>query len=762
MRAMTEQRSLFDLEPSPWELDDTSGGTVAAVVIPTGPDHPLDYAVPEELRDKVAPGRRVRVPLGKGDRERIGYCVALEERRELPKRLKRLAGVIDDRTLLSGSMLALSRWVSEYYLCSWAQVLEAVVPVAVKSRAGTRLTTLLSVPPEVAARLTRLELPEKQWNVLKTLAASTTPLTPKDLARIARCTPGPITTLRRKGLIRSQSQRLRPGRTPPVTVRDADHPLNAPQQQALDCILGTLASGRHATTLLFGVTGSGKTEVYMRAIREALSYRRQAIVLVPEISLTPQAEARFRARFGDVAVLHSHLGDAERHWQWDRICKGETPVVVGARSAVFAPTPQLGLIIVDEEHEASFKQEQTPRYHARDVALARGRLEGVPVVLGSATPSLESWHRAQTGEYRLVTLPHRVFHRPLPDVLTVDLRADAKGSATVGAISRQLTAAMRSTLEDGGQVILLLNRRGFATHVQCPACGEVLRCPNCAIPLTHHRHSDVALCHYCEYSITTPRVCPECRQPGIRFGGRGTQRLEAEVQARFPQYRALRMDTDSMQSPGSHEKALAAFHAGDVRILLGTQMIAKGLDFPNVTLVGVINADTALHLPDFRAGERTLQLLMQVAGRTGRGDRGGRVVVQTYCPEHPAIKAAARHAFEGFATAELAVREGLLYPPFGSMARLVARAEDESLARGYAEQVGSALREGMSRVDPAARVLGPAPAPIAKLRGQYRYHLHVQAADGVELRGVGADVTAGARPPAGVIWTVDIDPVDMM
>jgi len=623
------QRSLFGPEPEPWEADDQSEQLVATVVLPAGPVQEFDYAVPERLRGRVQPGQRVRVPLGKGNRLVMGYCVRLATQAAGRRSLKPVTEVIDHGGLLSPAMLRLTQWLADYYLCPWGQVLETVVPAGVRSQAGTRLTTLFTIDPKGAARLAAGDLPPKQRAVLEVLLAAREPLAADDLARAACCTAGPIRALRRGGLVRARATRTPPRPTHvPAVAPEQPLSLNADQQTALGAILGALRSRSHQTLLLHGVTGSGKTEVYLQAIREVVAYGRQAIVLVPEISLTPQTVERFRLRFGAVAVLHSHLGDAERHWHWQRIAGGEVSVVVGARSAIFAPTPHLGLIVLDEEHETSFKQETAPRYHARDVAVARAAAENVPLVLGSATPSLESWERASRGEYRLIELPRRVLGRELPSVGTIDLRVEARpgGSrgAPRGAIGRQLYQAIAAALEEGGQVILLLNRRGFSTHIQCPDCGQVLRCPACDIALTHHRTDDTALCHYCNYHITAPRVCPGCQSPAIRYSGLGTQRLEAEVRARFPNVPCLRMDSDTMRGHGSHERAFAEFRSGKARILLGTQMIAKGLDFPNVTLVGVIQADTALHLPDFRAAERTFHLVTQVAGRTGRGSRGGR------------------------------------------------------------------------------------------------------------------------------------------
>jgi primosomal protein N' (replication factor Y) len=641
--------------------------------------------------------------------------------------------------------------------------LEAVVPTGVRSQAGTRLANFVSIDPDAAHRLQELKLPQLQARVMQVLADAARPMAIHELTRAAECSEAPIAGLKRKGLLRVSAERVMAGQQPaPAVARQEQHVLNPDQQTALDAILTTLHSRQHQTILIHGVTGSGKTEVYIRAIQEVASFGRQAIVLVPEISLTPQTLERFRARFDRVAMLHSHLSDAQRHHEWQRIAEGQVQVVVGARSAVFAPTPHLGLIVLDEEHETTFKQESVPRYHARDVALARAKDEGVPLVLGSATPSLDTWQLAQTGTYRLVTLPKRVLDRPMPGVGTVDLRLDEHTRTSRGSISRPLHQGMREALDAGGQVILLLNRRGYSTHIQCPACGHVVRCPHCEIALTHHRAKELALCHYCDYQTPTPAACPECRFAGIRYSGHGTQRLEAEVRARFPGVAALRMDTDSMQRPGSHEQALAAFRSGQVRVLLGTQMIAKGLDFPNVTLVGVVNADTALHFPDFRASERTFHLVTQVAGRTGRGEKGGRVLVQTFTPDHPAILAAVRHDYAAFAASELPIRQMLSYPPFASMIRLVLRAPQEPTVKEFSDYLGKRLAAALETRQSSARILGPAPAPFPKLRGLYRYQIQVQGPDGQQLRDAVREITAELNPPEHLQWIVDVDPLDML
>jgi primosomal protein N' (replication factor Y) len=761
---MSEQRNLFDEPADPWEADDQAEELVASVILAEGPEQEFDYLVPDELTGQIEAGKRVQVPFGRSNRAVLAYCVRVEEKSVGQRKLKGIQEVLDEQSLLSPAMLRLTKWIADYYLCNWAASLETVLPAGVRSGAGTRLTTFLTLDPGFKAKLDTEKITEKQKAVLKILAGATAPMTAVELAREAKCTSSPIAVLRRKGLIRSQTSRVHTALQSPVSIKREQHlVMNPDQHRALDIILKTMNAREHRTILVHGVTGSGKTEVYIQAIQEVIHFGRQAIVLVPEISLTPQTVERFRSRFGEVAVLHSHLTDAERHWHWQRIVEGKVHVVVGARSAIFAPTPHLGLIVMDEEHESSFKQDSAPRYHARDVAIERARAESVPLVLGSATPSLESWHKAKKGEYLLVEMPRRVLDRPLPIVGTIDLRIDKnRGALTHGAIGRQLHSAIAQAIDAGGQVILLLNRRGYSTHIQCPACGNVVKCPHCDIALTHHRTQEIALCHFCDFEMPAPMACPACDFIGIRYSGSGTQKLEAEIRARFPNVPCLRMDTDTMQGRGSHERAFAAFRAGKVKILLGTQMIAKGLDFPNVTLVGVINADTALHLPDFRASERTFHLVTQVAGRTGRGEKGGRVLVQTFNPDHPAIVSAVRHDYAAFAAGELPMREMLKYPPYSSMIRLVIRGPVETTATEFAKSLAANLAAALETESPGARVLGPAPAPFAKLRGLYRFQVQVQGPDGGILRAVVKKITSELHPPGEVQWMVDVDPLDMM
>ncbi|MFN3467463.1 MAG: primosomal protein N', partial [Candidatus Brocadiales bacterium] len=560
-------------------------------------------------------------------------------------------------------------------------------------------------------------------------------------------------TLVRKGLVEIYEQPAQQAAIvgvenfqPLLTKSQGPRPeLTSEQEQALSLIRAELrtqfsggAGARYSVPLLLqGVTGSGKTEVYLRAIEEVLAMGRGAIVLVPEVSLTPQAVERYGARFNNIAVLHSYLTGTERYDQWQAVREGKARVVIGARSAVFAPVENLGLIVMDEEHEATYKQETSPRYHAREVALMRAREEGAMVILGSATPSLETYFNAVTGRYRRAILSQRIGQRPMPKVEIVDMKEGFHEGRHTRLISRRLELYMKESLTRGEQVLLFLNRRGFSPFVSCPRCGYVLRCKRCDIPLTYHkrRHSvgggfPTTLCHYCSYEVAPQEDCPECAGAKLNYFGLGTERIEEEMGRYFPGYKVLRMDSDSMKGRNAHEKALKSFEKGEVQILVGTQMIAKGLDFPNVTLVGVVSADTILNLPDFRACERTFQLLAQVSGRAGRGPKGGKVVVQTFNPRQYAILAAAAHDYEGFADRELEYRRELGYPPFGYMARVVLVGRKEGVVRDKAQRLAEALRrKGVSQCAPTQRVevVGPAPAPISRIRNQFRWQLSLKS-----------------------------------
>ncbi|MCA9038402.1 MAG: primosomal protein N' [Planctomycetaceae bacterium] len=734
---------------------------VAEVVFNLPLEKPYTYEIPEPLRPMLQPGQRVKAPLGRSNRMVTGYCVGI--RQATPgsiKRLKCIHELLDREPLLDERMLEVTRWISERYLCGWGQVLESVIPAGVRRKSGTRLVQSYQLLPNVADRIQTSRLNKQQKVIIDLLQKANGPIAAAELCEMAACSPSPLATLVRKGLI--ESLRIRSDITGELTegsASEADLSLNPQQVQALDRILGAVRSGEHSTILLHGVTGSGKTEVYIRSIREVVSYRRQAIVLVPEISLTPQTIRRFRSRFQSVAVLHSHMTDAERHWQWQQIASGDIEVIVGARSAVFAPTPHLGLVIIDEEHEPSFKQDNTPRYHAREVARYRCLQEKVPLILGSATPTLESWLRASRHQDTLISMPERVAKRPLPPVVIVDTRSDPRIGKGF-AIGRALLTGMQKALRENGQIILFLNLRGYSPTVWCRGCGEGVKCPNCDITLTWHRDRAVIVCHSCDYETPPPDTCPKCESPAIRFIGTGTQKLFDEVEHAFPSASVLRMDSDSMKKPGSHDEALERFRLGEVQILLGTQMIAKGLDFPNVTLVGVIDTDSMLRQPDMRAAERTFQLIAQVAGRTGRSSRGGRVLVQTTSPNDPAVRFAQKHDYIGFAQHELAERHDTLAPPFSSVARVIFRGPSEQTVLNTAQAVADKLRAARSGATEHVRVLGAAPAPITRLRNMWRFHLQITGRTHALVRELWMTVEKKLTLPEGVEMAIDVDPIN--
>lgn len=765
--SLAQQTELFDLSPPPWEVRDSDPVTIATVVFSEAPHGPYDYSVKADDRHRIQPGMRVKVPLGKRRQPLIAWCTHVESKTNSDRSLRGITEIIDEQPLCDQSLVRLVLWMSHYYQTPAGQVFDTLIPSSVRAMAGTREKIYYS-PTGKAKNAEIIEsLPVKQKAALLALIRAGKPMTAAELMLTAQCSQDPIKRLSQKDLVSIETRReLSHSRSNRWQLDDGEAErkltLTSDQSSALEQIIGAIDQDAHKTFLVHGVTGSGKTEIYIRAIEHLIQYGRGAIVLVPEISLTPQTRGRFERRFESVAVLHSQMTPAERHHQWQRIKNGDVQVVIGPRSAIFAPFPRLGLIILDEEHDSSFKQDTQPRYHARKVAHARAKSLGIPLLLGSATPSLESWQAASSGYAELISLSGRVNTLPMPDVQLVDLRL--REERTGGAISRPLHHAIQETVKEKGQVMLLLNRRGFATSIQCPACGHVVACPDCDLPLTHHRDGSKAVCHYCDYTIASPPWCPVCRFDGIRFGGLGTQKLEVELQNRFPSCKIARMDSDTMRRPGSHQKVLSMFRNGEIDILLGTQMIAKGLDFPNVLLVGVINADSALHFPDFRAAERTFQLVTQVAGRTGRGDRPGRVVVQTFTPEHPAIQAASRHDYIKFAKDELSNRRRFNYPPFGCVGRLIIRGPDEDLTEAFAHTLAKRLESTKSKLGVEVRILGPAPPPITRLRGKYRFHILLQSTNSAHLGETIRKATDQLKAPdqSAIQFVVDIDPVDML
>ncbi|MEB3198288.1 MAG: primosomal protein N' [Candidatus Sericytochromatia bacterium] len=618
--------------------------------------------------------------------------------------------------------------------------------VAPAGKARMQRFAVLAPPPS------DLNLTPRQAEITDLLTRAGEALPTATLQRLAQTDNATLQRLAAKGAIRFEMRAVR--RDLPVQAKGLLGPVPTPEQAAiLEAILDAPAG---QAFLLHGVTGSGKTEVYLRVIAESLAAGRGAIVLVPEISLTPQTARRFQDRFGDtVTIWHSGLSDGERFDAWQRIRAGEARVVVGARSAVFAPVPDLGVVIVDEEHESSYKQDSSPRYHARRVALERGRREQATVILGSATPSFESYAAARAGQLTLLRMHRRVGDRPLPPVQIVDMREEMRQGHR-GTFSRALTDALRETLARQEQAILLLNRRGYSSFVFCRECGYTCRCSRCAVAMTHHQNPAHLRCHYCDARSLVPDTCPQCHGPYIRHFGAGTQQIEEACQRLLPEARIVRVDRDTTSRKGSHATLLDAFGAGQHDILIGTQMVAKGLDFPRVTLVGVMAADAALNLPDFRAAERTFQLLAQVAGRAGRHEWPGRVVVQAYEPDHPALQAAAQHDYEGFFHHEWPDREALRWPPVCALAVAIAAGADRELTQRVAERVAASLRE-----IPEAEVFGPHEAPLAQLRGLHRQQIFLKCTDLEPHRAAIRRATALAAH-AGVRLTLDLDPYQML
>jgi primosomal protein N' (replication factor Y) len=792
----------------------------------------FDYLVPPELDGQVEVGTRVKVPFG--PRQVFGVVTALVA--ESPHtNLRSILKVIGAQSLVTPKVLQLARWIASYYCCPVEIALKSVLPEAVRrEKEGWRerlFVRALPISGEMP-KLTKRQL--EVWNIIEEWRQ----IQLTELLELTGTTAETVRRLEDLGVVSI---------APQVSERDPyaheqilpTQPLalNPEQAAALAKITAAMDSraekvgksesgkvgaerfvaasspahrptGPPAVFLLHGVTGSGKTEVYLQALAHALSKGQGAIVLVPEISLTPQTVERFKARFSAgplqtlVAVLHSHLSTGERHDEWHKIRQGRARIVIGARSAIFAPVEPLGLTIVDEEHESSYKQEEAPRYHARDVAVVRGQMEGAVVVLGSATPSLESFYNVRKGKYTLLELPHRADDAKMPVVRVVDMRKENRKLKGPQIFSQQLKEAITQRLERREQVILFLNRRGYSTSLQCTQCGYVAQCPYCSLALTFHRQAQKLLCHICGHSAEVPRVCPQpkCGNPAIRYSGLGTERVEDTLTKIFPHARVRRMDSDVLQRKEDYRRILGDFRLGKIDILVGTQMIAKGLHFPNVTLVGIVYADLSLHLPDFRASERTFQLLTQVAGRAGRGDVEGEVIVQAFTPFHPAIQYARRHDFAGFYEQEIEFREQLKYPPVSRIALLTLKGRNEEKVKFSAQH----LRRGLEHlVSPGAQtaesgkvgkwesesgelgpalggkapsspatissahslpdliIAGPAPAPLARAESHYRYQIMLRARQMSRLSQHLARLTETFNLPEDVSCVVDIDPVNL-
>ncbi len=729
-------------------MTDTTWATVAV-------DRPIDqlftYRVPPHLAGRVVKGIRVRVPFGSGKAR--GVVVGLGEPPPPGVEVKDIAAVLEDRPLFTGELLRLVQWVSRYYVCPLGEALAACFPAP--AAASTRGPALVkpAVPVEILSEelRRRSKRAPTQARLLARIIGAPEGI---DRSALLRSSSGAAQSLKKlveDGLVRIERGAFFP-QDPQPELEEPLLELSGAQREALGEIRAALSQHKFAVFLLYGVTGSGKTEVYIRALQDVVASGGQGLVLVPEIALTPQTFARFRSRLPGVAVLHSLLPQGERRRTLRAAGEGKVKVVIGARSAVFAPFSDLRLIVVDEEHETSFKGDSAPRYHARDVAVMRAKLRGIPVVLGSATPSLESYHNAVSGRYRLLRLPERVTPRGLPRIRIVDLTRAAR---TAELLSQELVDLTAKVLSEGRQAMFFLNRRGYARIVKCLRCGAVATCSQCSVALVYHHRGELLLCHTCGAAQARTDQCQQCGAPMLKYVGAGTERVVRDLTRRFPEARISRLDRDTAGSRKTLLSVLEDFARGRTDILVGTQMVAKGHDFPGVTLVGIVCADTSLHLPDFRAAERTFQLIHQVAGRAGRGSDPGVVVVQTYTPQSSVIQAAVEGNFEAFAAQELRGRKPLRYPPFGRLARIVIQGKREEAVKKFADELRDSLTGGL------AKVLGPAPCPIGRIRGRVRYHLILK---GTTWRDVNetAREAARLRPPGGIDCIVDVDPVSFL
>jgi primosomal protein N' (replication factor Y) len=739
---------------------------IIEVAVPLPMEKTFNYLVPTHLTDRIAPGKRVYVPFGR--RSLTAYVLSVTEAGSTDC-LKEVIDCLDDEPLWTDNELEFFRWVASYYLHPLGEVLKTALPTGINlqsRKAGNdgadSVTGGRSIRREAFYRPNEVAEPAralggKAAEVLEIIREAEIIAAGELRRRFGNCS-AQLKRLSELGLVtREDHEVYRDPFREEIAERDLPKALNPHQQTALDALCGALDRRMFSPFLLHGVTGSGKTEVYLQAINHALELGKNALVLVPEIALTPQLVRRFRARFGGgIAILHSRLSDGERYDEWRRIRRGLVRIVIGARSAIFAPLDKIGIIVVDEEHEASFKQADGLRYNARDLALVRGRMERAVVLLGSATPLVTSLHAVEQGKLALISLPERVERRPMP---SVDL-SSMQGAATT--ISPMLTKALEEMMTAGQQAIIFLNRRGFATFLVCAECGAPLTCPNCSVTLTFHRQRGQSVCHYCDYAIPAPGTCPACGCPELKELGAGTERVEHELRDLFPQGRILRMDSDTTSGRGGHERLLSRMSDGSADILVGTQMVAKGHDFPGVTLVGVVNAEASLGMPDFRAAERTFQLLSQVIGRAGRGDTPGRVIIQASSSDHYAIRGSAEHDYAGFYRQELEFRREAGYPPFSFLACLGFSGTAEKSVEEYSNSTARLLQQLKQENRLRVELLGPAPAPLYRLRGRFRRQILLKSPTRNDLRRLIAAWLVRRETVSTVRETIDIDPIDMM
>ena len=733
----------------------------ALVAVPAPLQEPLTYAVPEALDGRLEVGMRVLVPLG---RRRVTGVVVGFQRKSPVAGVKQVAEALDDEALLDSAFLDLCRWAADYYVASLGEVLAAALPPLLRTE--SRLVAAFAREPESLHGTVDREVLDAVRRRGPMTPAALSRLFPRRGVRAAldRLAAAGAVAMedRLRGHVREARRKRQPRPEKTAAAAAGRAPvLTEEQEQVLRAMGPRLGEGGFETLLLHGVTGSGKTEVYLRAMEQVREQGRQSLILVPEIALTPQLLDRLEARFpGDVAVLHSGLTAAERWRHWWRIAHGAVKVVAGARSAVFAPVRDLGLIVVDEEHDTSYKQEEGVRYHGRDLAVVRGRIAGCPVVLGSATPSVESYHNARSGRYRMLELTERVEARPMPRVEIVDVKAAPEPSAVDRLFSAPLLRALQENHERGRQSLVFLNRRGFASFLQCWSCGFVFRCPRCSITLTYHLGRNGTFCHHCGFRQRKPDACPECGNLSLSEVGFGTERIEHELRRLLPKARIGRMDRDTTGSRGAQERIFRSWEKGDLDVLVGTQMVAKGHDVGGVTLVGVVLADSSLNLPDFRAAEKTFQIISQVAGRAGRARQPGRVIVQTLVPGHYCFDHARLHDYPSFFATETAFRRELGYPPFQHLVHLRLDGTDEDKVARGARDLAQALRRERTRAP--LEILGPAPAPIARLRNRYRWQILLKGKSRPALLALARRAVALAPRGRATRIHVDVDPYNML
>lgn len=766
-----------------------------AVSVPTGPKGELTYRIPEELRDRLTPGMCVVVPVSSRKITGIVTCVGIFHDLPSDEKVKNILDILDEDIVFSEDLVSLWRWASNYYLSSPGEMLGTILPSGMRSRSvkivklkkskrgsrksGTKSAAIEedTVPVHDSSQTENLAASEKE--VLSFLAEKTRVTTKTLRQRFPPLSLEKI--LHRLEMLEfiEVKEHFPRQRRPPVqqrvpefsshetTGKGPSFSLSAFQERASRPIVSALQAAAFHVFLLHGVTGSGKTEVYLQAAQQAVTLGRSVLMLVPEIALTPQLVAQVDQRFGtQAAVLHSGMTASERWSEWRRIARGEATVVVGVRSAVFAPLNRLGLVVVDEEHDVAYKQQDGARYNARDLAIMRGQMASCPVILGSATPSLESYMHGQAGRYSVVELPERIESRPLPNVEIVDLRHEIKAGNSDDIFSATLRQALIANSQAGKQSLLFLNRRGYANYLQCRLCGEVVTCARCSVSLTFHLRGRVLRCHYCGSVQSAPDHCPACHEPSLEGSGFGTEQVEETLRHFLPEVRTARLDRDSVSRRGVLTRVLKAWRAHEIDILIGTQMVAKGHDVPGVTLVGVLRADSSLNFPDFRAAERTFQLLTQVAGRAGRGQEKGRVIIQTYMPQHYSVRFAARQDFARFATQELRYRKRLGYPPFTRMVNIRCEGTDGEKVKACAERLAKHLVANAQEIQSGVPVvLGPAPAPLERLKGRERWQVLVKGEDRRVLHALVKktyeEVLARNRV-AGVRIIVDVDPYDML